>query len=211
MSWSACNKRQPGSGCAAVDAYNRNHAVLGVDDSCIAQYPGDFGVALIALDAQVELAGADRQRIIPFAALHRPASGKPHIETTLRPGEVITAFRVPAGGYTRRSLPGRSAIVPNEPALASAAVALSLDGDVVREARIGVGGMAYRPWRSSEAETAMAGKPLSNDALAGRAAPTHRPLRRRHHSSRQRVQAGARPPHAGAGADAGQGDGGLRA
>jgi xanthine dehydrogenase YagS FAD-binding subunit len=170
VTWSACNKRVPGSGCAAIGAYNRNHAVLGVDDSCIALYPGDFGVALVALDAQVELAGPNGQRIIPFAALHRPAGGKPHVETTLRPGEVITAFQVPAGGYTRRSLylkvRDRASY---EFALASAAVALSLDGDVVREARIGLGGVAYRPWRASEAEAALTGKPLSEDTATAAA------------------------------------------
>jgi xanthine dehydrogenase YagS FAD-binding subunit len=103
-SWGACNKRNPGSGCAAIDGGNRNHAVLGVDATCIAQYPGDFGVVLAALDARVELAGAGGTRLIGFESLHRPAEGQPHIETTLRPGEIITAFHVPAGPWTRRSL-----------------------------------------------------------------------------------------------------------
>jgi xanthine dehydrogenase YagS FAD-binding subunit len=103
-SWSACNKRVPGSGCAAIGGFNRNHAVLGVDQSCIAQYPGDFGVALVALDAQLELSGPRGIRRMPFASLHTPVQGQPHIETTLKPGEVITAFRVPAGRWTRRSL-----------------------------------------------------------------------------------------------------------
>ena len=161
-SWSACNKREPGSGCAAIAGFNRNHAVLGVDDSCISQYPGDFGVALVALDAQVELSGAQGQRRIPFASLHKPVEGQPHIETTLEPGEVITAFDVPAGGWTRRSLylkvRDRASY---EFAIASAAVALDLDGEVVRQARIGLGGMAYRPWRAHEAEAVLAGKPLT--------------------------------------------------
>ncbi len=161
-SWQSCNKRQPGSGCAALKGINRNHAVLGVDDSCIAQYPGDWAVALIAFDAQVELLGPQGARHIPFAALHRPAAGQPHLETTLRPGEVITAFTVPAGSWTRRSayLKVRDR-ASYEFAIASAAVALDMDGDVVRQARIGLGGMAYRPWRAEAAEAALAGKPLT--------------------------------------------------
>ena len=160
-SWEACNKRRPGSGCAALTGVNRNHAVLGVDDSCIAQYPGDWAAALIAFDARVELTGPDGARSIAFAGLHRPANGQPHIETTLRPGEVITAFVVPSGAWTRRStyikVRDRASY---EFAIASVAVALDMDGDVVRQARIGLGGMAYRPWRANAAEAVLAGKIL---------------------------------------------------
>lgn len=160
--WSACNKRTPGSGCAALTGVNRNHAVLGVDHSCISQYPGDFGVALIALDALVEVIGPHGSRRFPFASLHRPISGQPHIETTLKPGEIITAFEVPAGAYTRRSLYVKIRDRASyEFALASAAVALEMDGNIVRNARIGLGGMAYRPWRSHEAEAALMGQPLT--------------------------------------------------
>ncbi|WP_158918831.1 xanthine dehydrogenase family protein subunit M [Caulobacter sp. S45] len=162
-SWTACNKRQPGSGCAALEGVNRNHAVLGVDENCIAQYPGDLGVALIALGAEVELGGAAGARRIPFAELHRPA-GKPHVETTLKSGELITAFRVPAGPWTRRSLylkvRDRASY---EFAIASAAVALDMDGEVVRQARIGLGGLAYRPWRAEAAEASLKGKPLTEE------------------------------------------------
>jgi len=161
-SWNACNKRAPGSGCAAINGYNRNHAVLGVDDSCISQYPGDFAVALVALEAQMDLHGPQGARRMPFATLHTSPNHRPHIETTLRPGEVITAFHIPPGAWTRRSLylkvRNRASY---EFAMASAAVALDLDGDVVRSARIGLGGMAYRPWRSTEAEEALNGKPLT--------------------------------------------------
>ncbi|HLK25460.1 MAG TPA: xanthine dehydrogenase family protein subunit M [Caulobacteraceae bacterium] len=164
-SWPACNKRSPGSGCQALKSFNRNHAVLGVDDSCIAQYPGDFGVALAALGAEVELVGPGRPRVIPFEALHRAAAGRPQIETTLAPGELITAFRVPAGPWSRRSLylkiRDRASY---EFAIASAAVALDLEGEVVREARIGLGGLAYRPWRSRPAEAALVGEPLTVEA-----------------------------------------------
>jgi xanthine dehydrogenase YagS FAD-binding subunit len=160
-SWAACNKRKPGSGCTAIEGLNRNHAVLGVDRSCISQYPGDFAVVLAAFEAEVELAGPAGVRRLAFAALHRPANGEPHIETTLRPGEVIVAFNVPAGPWSRRSLylkiRDRSSY---EFALASAAVGIALDGDVVRAARIGLGGVAYRPWRAREAEAALVGWPL---------------------------------------------------
>jgi xanthine dehydrogenase YagS FAD-binding subunit len=163
-SWSACNKRVPGSGCSAVGGVNRTHAVLGVDESCIAQYPGDFAVALVALDATLELVGAGGTRTLALEALHRPPGGTPQVETNLASGELITAIRVPGGPWTRRSLylkvRDRASY---EFALASAAVALELelDGDMVRQARIGLGGMAYRPWRAKEAEALLAGKPLT--------------------------------------------------
>lgn len=160
--WSACNKRNPGSGCAAMTGVNRNHAVLGVDQSCISQYPGDFAIALIALDTQLELHGPQGVRRLPFASLHNSANGHPHIETSLRPGEIITAIAVSPGAWNRRSLylkiRDRASY---EFAIASAAVALDMDGDRVRVARIGLGGMAYRPWRSAEAEQALAGRILT--------------------------------------------------
>src|SRR5688572_28299333 len=93
VSWSACNKRNPGSGCAALEAVNRMHAVLGTSGACVATYPGDFALALMALDAEVELTGAGGNRIVPFAELHRLPGDEPHIETTLAPGELIVAFR----------------------------------------------------------------------------------------------------------------------
>jgi xanthine dehydrogenase YagS FAD-binding subunit len=160
--WEACNKRSPGSGCAALKGYNRNHAILGIDESCIAQYPGDFAVALIALDAQVELSGPGAVRRIPLASLHRSGVGPPHVETTLQPGEVITSFTVPPGAWTRRSLylkiRDRTSY---EFAIAAAAVALDMEDDRVRSARIGLGGMASRPWRASAAEEVLRGKALT--------------------------------------------------
>lgn len=170
-SWSACNKRNPGSGCAAIGGYNRNHAVLGVDQSCIAQYPGDFGVALIALDAQVELTGPLGTRRMPFSALHTLPNGQPHIETTLKSGEVIVAFLIAASPLNRRSLylkvRDRTSY---EFAIASAAIALEMNGETVRQVRIGLGGMAYKPWRSREAEDALAGQSLTEAAAESAAA-----------------------------------------
>ncbi len=168
-SWSECNKRTPGSGCAAIKGFNRQNAVLGVDDQCIAQYPGDFGVALAALEAEVELAGPGGARRIPFHSLHRGA-GKPHLEHTLQPGEVIIGLRIPGGPLARRSLYLKIRDRQSyEFAIASAAVGLDLDGGVVKQARIGLGGLAYRPWRAEEAERALVGKPLT-EQTAGAAA-----------------------------------------
>lgn len=161
-SWAQCNKRMPGSGCAALDGSNRNHAVLGVTKACISQYPGDFAVAMAALDAEVELSGPAGMRHIAFAKLHRPTADQPHIETNLMPGELITGFFIPAGAWTKRStylkIRDRSSY---EFAIASAAIALELDGDVVRQVRIGIGGSAYSPWRARDAEVALTGKPLT--------------------------------------------------
>jgi xanthine dehydrogenase YagS FAD-binding subunit len=168
--WPACNKRTPHSGCAALAGFNRNHAILGVDDSCIAQYPGDFGVALIAFEAQVDVVGPLGQRQIPFASLHSTAQGAPHIENTLKEGEIITQFHVALRRYTRRSVYVKVRDRASyEFAISSAAVAVELAGDQVREARVGLGGMAYRPWRSLEAEKALVGKPLT-EAIAAIAA-----------------------------------------
>jgi xanthine dehydrogenase YagS FAD-binding subunit len=171
--WSACNRRSPGSGCTALTSVNRNHAILGVDESCIAQYPGDFGIALIALDAKLEIYGSAGSRLIDFADLHRPAALKPHIETSLQPGDIITAFELPALPWAARSLylkiRDRSSY---EFAIASVAVALDLEGELVRDVRLGLGGMAYRPWRANSAEAELRGRPLTaaNAEAAARAA-----------------------------------------
>jgi xanthine dehydrogenase YagS FAD-binding subunit len=161
----ACNKRMPGTGCAALDGENRLHAVLGTSEDCIATYPGDLAVALVALDAQLDLLGPEGQRTLPLVELHRTPGDTPHIETVLRPSEMITALVVPTGPWTRRSryvkVRDRASY---EFALASAAVALDMDGGVVREARIGLGGVATRPWRASEAEASLRGQPLDEQS-----------------------------------------------
>lgn len=164
-SWSACNKRDSGSGCAALDGCNRLHAVLGTSEHCIATYPGDFAQALIALDAVVEVIGLDGSREIPFEQLHQQPEVRPDIETVLTPGELITAIDVPAGPWTRRSLylkvRDRASYAF---ALASAAVALDMDGNTVREVRIALGGVATVPWRAVEAESVLRGRRLDEEA-----------------------------------------------
>ncbi len=165
-----CNKRTPGSGCAALDGINREHAVLGTSGSCIATYHGDFAQALIALDATVETWGPRGKRTIAFADLHRLPGTTPHVETALEAGELITFITVPAGAHTRRS---RYVKIRDREsyqfALAAAAVALHLSGDVVQDARIALGGVATVPWRAREAEAVLRGKPL-NEATARQAA-----------------------------------------
>src|SRR5205085_1179818 len=142
-SYAECNKRNPGSGCAALDGVNRMHAVLGASSACIATYPGDFAQALIALDAGIEVNGPTGTRRFPFASLHKPPSDSPNVETTLAPGEIITAFTIPARGWTRRSLYLKIRDRESyEFALASAAIVLDLDGDIVRDVRIALGGVA---------------------------------------------------------------------
>jgi xanthine dehydrogenase YagS FAD-binding subunit len=176
--WSACNKRNPSSGCAALTGVNRKLAILGGSEHCIANYPGDFAVALAALDATVDLEGPKGRRVIPFDQLHRLPGETPHIETTLLPGELITGFNVAPGAWTRRSLYLKIRDRQSyEFAIASAAIALDLDGGVVREIRIGLGGVAAKPWRSHEAEAALRGKPLTEATAEAAAEAAFAPAR----------------------------------
>ena len=169
ISW-PCNKRTPGSGCSAMEGENRWQAVLGTSDQCIASYPGDWATALIALDSTVQILGSSGRRSLPFAQLHRPPGNTPHIETSLAPGDLITGFSIPAGAHTRRSLYLKVRDRESyEFALASAAVALELDGDTVRQVRIGLGGPVAVPWRAREAEALLTGQAL-NEASATAAA-----------------------------------------
>ena len=168
--WGACNKRSPGSGCAALDGVNRKHAVLGVSQECIAAYPGDFAQALVALDAAAEIYGPGGSRVVRVEDLHRLPGATPQIETVLEPGELITGFRLPVAAWTRRSLYLKIRDRQSyEFALASAAVALDLDGDRVNLARVALGGVATKPWRAHQAEAALAGQKL-DEATARRAA-----------------------------------------
>ncbi len=163
VSYRQCNKRAPGSGCAALDGFNRSHAVLGTSDQCIATYPGDLAQALIALDVVVEIAGPRGVHRIPFADLHREPEDTPEIESVIRPGELLISFFVPAKAWARRSVflkvRDRESY---EFALASAVVALDLDQGVVRDVRIALGGVATVPWRATAAEAALRGKALDD-------------------------------------------------
>ncbi|CCD87276.1 Putative 4-hydroxybenzoyl-CoA reductase (Molybdopterin dehydrogenase, FAD-binding) [Bradyrhizobium sp. ORS 285] len=166
-SWRACNKREPGSGCQAITGVNRRLAVLGVSEHCIANYPGDFAIALVMLGAELDiLDSAAAPRTIAFEDLHRSPGDTPHLEINLQPADLITSIRIPAGPWTRRS---RYVKVRDRAsydfALASAAVALDLAADGrVRSARIGLGGLVARPWRAVEAETVLNGRVLDESA-----------------------------------------------
>ena len=207
VSYAACNKRNPGSGCAAIDGFNRSHAVLGVSDHCIATYAGDFAQALIALDATVEIAGPKGARTIPFAALHRKPGDTPDIETTLQPGEMIASFMVPAAPWTRRSLYLKVRDRESyEFALASAAVALDLQNGDVRNARIALGGVATVPWRAKEAEAALRGKPVTAEMRGAAAEAAFAGAQGR---EAQRIQDRARQAHLEPRAAAGRGAGDL--
>src|SRR5882672_4313878 len=158
----ACNKRKPGSGCAAQEGINRGHALLGGSESCIAVYPGDFAVALVAFDAKVDVLGPGGRRTIELEHLHREPGSTPHLETMLEPGELILRIHVPMTPLGRASTYHK--IRDRESyafALASAAVALRMDGDSVRDARIAIGGLATRPWQARAAEQALRGRALT--------------------------------------------------
>jgi xanthine dehydrogenase YagS FAD-binding subunit len=156
-----CNKRDPGSGCSAVHGFNRTHAILGTSEHCIATHPSDFAVALVALDALLRVRSGARggERTIPVTEFHVLPGSHPERETTLRHGDLITAIDIPALPFAKRSLylkvRDRASFAF---ALASAAVALDLDGGRIRAARVALGGVGTKPWRSHEAEHALAGK-----------------------------------------------------
>jgi xanthine dehydrogenase YagS FAD-binding subunit len=171
IGYSACNKREPGSGCAAIGGVNRWHAVLGISENCIATNASDVAVALVALDALVEVRGALGQRTVPLTDFYRLPGTTPHIETVLAPGEVIAAVKVPASAVARRShyvkVRDRASF---EFAVVSAAVALEMDGAGIREARVALGGVATKPWRVPRVEAALAGGSLAPTVLRTAAA-----------------------------------------
>jgi xanthine dehydrogenase YagS FAD-binding subunit len=160
-----CNKREPGSGCSAIDGYNRMHAVLGTSASCIATHPSDMAVALVALDARVRILGSAGERLIAMTELHRLPGDSPERETTLEAGELITAVEVPPLSFATRSLylkvRDRASFAF---ALASAAVALDVADGAIRDARVGLGGVGTKPWRAREAEDALRGRPATVDS-----------------------------------------------
>jgi xanthine dehydrogenase YagS FAD-binding subunit len=177
-----CNKREPGSGCAALDGYNRIHAVLGTSEHCIATHPSDMCVALAALDAVVRLTGSSGERTVPVTDFHLVPGNRPERETVLEPGELVTAVDIPPLPFARQStylkVRDRASYAF---ALASAAVALDVQNGEIREARIALGGVATKPWRARDAERMLVGRPPTRStyessakaALAGATARTH--------------------------------------
>jgi xanthine dehydrogenase YagS FAD-binding subunit len=161
----ACNKREPGSGCAAVEGMNRIHAILGQSDhgaksgeTCIATNPSDMNVALAALDATVHVQGARGKRAIPIAEFHRLPGATPQVDTTLRPGELITGVELPAPMFAANSwylkIRDRQSYAF---ALVSVAAGLEMSGGTIKSAGLALGGVAHKPWRATEAEKSLAG------------------------------------------------------
>src|ERR671939_647422 len=171
VGYAACNKRAPGSGCAAIGGENRWHAVLGTSEHCIAAHASDLAVALVALDAAVEIRGAGGHRTVPLTDLYRLPGDTPHLETVLEPGEVIVAITVPASPVARRShylkVRDRASF---EFAVVSTAVALEMEGGRIRQARVALGGVGTKPWRVPRVEAALAGASLDRAALRTAAA-----------------------------------------
>ncbi len=157
----ACNKREPGTGCSAIEGFQRLHAIFGWSESCIATYPGDMANALCALEAVVNVEGVNGKREIKFEDYHRLPEDAPEIDNTLQPGEIITSIDLPAKGFEKNhaylKLRDRTSYAF---ALVSVAVGLEMDNDSIKDARIVLGGVAHKPWRNLEAEN------LLNDKAA---------------------------------------------
>ncbi|MDB6083371.1 MAG: FAD-binding molybdopterin dehydrogenase [Gammaproteobacteria bacterium] len=180
----ACNKRQPGSGCAALEGFNRNHAILGSSEHCIATNPSDMSVALAALDAVVQLRTPRGSRALPLQDFHRLPGDTPQLDTCLSPGEIITAVDLPPSPFAGHShylkVRDRASYAF---ALVSVAAALSLDGDEIRDARVVMGGVAHKPWPVSDAQSVLVGKTLASADLNAWAATALRDARPRKHNT----------------------------
>ena len=162
-----CNKREPGSGCAAITGHNRMHAILGASEACIATHPSDMCVALAMLEAKVHVTGASGERVIPFADFHRLPGDTPQRDTNLDAGEIITAVELPPQGfatnYTYLKIRDRLSYAF---ALVSVAVGLELMGDTITQGRFALGGVAHKPWRDPNAEAALQGQPANATTFA---------------------------------------------
>ena len=161
-----CNKREPGSGCGAIGGVNRIHAILGASDQCIATHPSDMCVALTVLDATVQVTGREGDRAIPIADYHRLPGDEPWRDNTLKPGELVTGIDLPAEDFTQNytylKLRHRLSYAF---ALVSIAVAMRVEDGTIAEARVALGGVAHKPWRSTEAEKLLKGQQPSPQAF----------------------------------------------
>jgi xanthine dehydrogenase YagS FAD-binding subunit len=166
-----CNKRDPGSGCDAIDGHNRIHAILGASPHCIATNPSDMSVALVALDAVVRLQGPDGERQVAVADFHRLPEDRPQDDTIIHPGELITAVELPPSPFAQHAhylkVRDRASYAF---ALVSVAAAVDLDGETIRDLRIVLGGVAHKPWRALGAEQRLRGQALDavSDAVLGK-------------------------------------------
>jgi xanthine dehydrogenase YagS FAD-binding subunit len=189
-----CNKRRPGSGCGALEGFNRMHAILGASTQCIATHPSDMCVALVALEAVVQVEGPAGSRSIPFAEFHRLPGDTPQIDTNLKRDELITAIDLPAAAtvfaphsYYLKVRDRASYAF----ALVSVAAALELDGSTIKQARVALGGVAHKPWRVPEAEAVLAGA-RANEETFRRAATAAMQSARGYEHNRFKVELGKR-------------------
>ena len=162
-----CNKREPGSGCSAIDGFNRMNAILGWSEACIAVHPSDMCVALAVLEATVHVSGPKGDRAIPFAEFHRLPGDTPDIDTNLASDEIITAIELPAEGFARNysylKIRDRLSYAF---ALVSVAAGLKLEGGAIKEARLALGGVAHKPWRVPAAEKRLRGQQPSRKVFS---------------------------------------------
>ncbi|UAJ10545.1 FAD binding domain-containing protein [Glacieibacterium megasporae] len=163
---SSCNKRLTGSGCDAIEGFNRGHAILGASQTCVATHPSDMCVALAALDAIVHVQGSSGTRTVPFVDLHRLPGDHPEFDTVLETGELVTAIELPplplAENSTYRKVRDRASYAF---ALISVAAALEVDGGLIKDVRIALGGVAHKPWRAMKAEAVLRGGPATEQAF----------------------------------------------
>jgi xanthine dehydrogenase YagS FAD-binding subunit len=170
LTWTPCNKREPGSGCSAIGGENRMHAVLGTSEACIATHPSDFAVALAAMDGVLTVQAPAGERKVRATEFHLLPGKTPHLEHDLKAGELITSIFVPTAAHARRSaylkIRDRASY---EFALVSAAVGLDIAGGNVRSARVALGGVGTKPWRSREAEESLVGNTANETTFRGTA------------------------------------------
>lgn len=160
-----CNKREPGSGCSAINGYNRIHAILGTSEHCIATHPSDMCVALAALDAKVNVSGTKGERVVDFADFHRLPGDQPQLDNNLHPGDLVTSIDLPPNTFTKvqyLKLRDRQSYAF---AIVSVAAALELEGDTIKDIRLALGGVAHKPWRDKAAEAMMVGKPATKESF----------------------------------------------
>jgi xanthine dehydrogenase YagS FAD-binding subunit len=159
-----CNKREPGSGCSAINGFTRIHAIVGTSEQCIAVHPSDMCVAMAALEAVVRVNGPGGERTIPFAEFHRLPGDTPQIDTNLKADEIITAVDLPAKGFAEHyhylKVRDRTSYAF---ALVSVAAALEMDGKTIKDARLAMGGVAHKPWRDPQAEATLRGKEATRE------------------------------------------------
>jgi xanthine dehydrogenase YagS FAD-binding subunit len=165
-----CNKREPGSGCSAIDGENRMHAILGTSSSCVATHTSDLAVALVAMDASIRLQNGSEERLLKLEDFYLLPGDTPDRENQLRPGEIITEIRVPRLPWARRStylkIRDRDSY---EFALTSAAVAVAIDGEKIRDLRVAVGGVGTKPWNLPQVRETLISKPLDPETCTAAA------------------------------------------